>query len=121
MDRKYLAPECDAHLAGPQRSAWMKSRDPCVLCLPLLNFTLQDFPSTQGSQNFSFSTLSPPSRFCFPNSTRPLSLTWPNLMCQISGFDNSFVDATFVEPLTTSASRVLYPKICPHFLVTKVF
>src|SRR3954470_1203671 len=87
----------------------MLSRDPLVLCFPLLNFTLQDFPNTQGSQNFSFSTLSPPSRFCFPNSTRPLSLTWPNLMCQISVFDKGFVDATFVKPLTTSASRVYKP------------
>src|SRR4051812_44454251 len=59
--------------------------------------------------HFSFSTLSPPSRFCFPNSTRPLSLTWPNLMCQISVFDKGFVDATFVKPLTTSASRVYKP------------
>src|SRR3954462_5877592 len=75
----------------------------------MLNFTLQDFPSAQGSQNFSISTFSPPSKFCFPNSTRPLSLTCPNLMFQISFFDNGFVDATFVEPLTTSASRVCKP------------
>lgn len=45
------------------------------------------------------STLSPHKKFYFHNSAKPLSLTWPSLLCHISVFDISYMDTTCVEPL----------------------
>jgi len=50
-------------------------------CFLISNFNIWDFPSMQWSQKSNSSNLSPFSRFCFPNSTKPLSLMCPNLRC----------------------------------------
>src|ERR1051325_4749303 len=45
----------------------------------------------------------------FPQFDQTPFTDMANLMCQISLFDKGFADATFVEPLITSTSRVYKP------------
>lgn len=105
MVMKYFPPPWVSVSERPHKSEWTYSKGLEVVCLVCPNFTLFAFPNVQYSHGSNPWILSPHSSFCLNNSTRPFSLTWPSLKCQIKVlFD--FFSAVAAPPNTVLPIKI---------------